>query len=144
MYLTMLATSPGHDCFLSGINALLALVEKPELSPLVGVDDGEDLGDTLADVVNAGELGVGASGDLGGPELDQLALLPSAFQFLFFVFVCWATYDLRSASWDASSSLDLFHSWAVFCSGCEYDSEGSGLRERGFTYDLGGRLRARC
>ena len=42
----------------SGANALLALVEEAELSPLVGVDDGKDLSDTLANVVNAGELGV--------------------------------------------------------------------------------------
>ena len=40
------------------IHALLALVEQPQLSPLVGVDDGEDLGNTLADIMNAGELGV--------------------------------------------------------------------------------------
>jgi hypothetical protein len=46
-------------CARSGSHALLALVKQPELGPLVGVDDGEDLGDTLADVVNAGELGVG-------------------------------------------------------------------------------------
>jgi hypothetical protein len=55
-------------------SVLLALVEEAELGPLVGVDDGEDLGDTLANVVNAGELGVGASSDLGGPERDQLPL----------------------------------------------------------------------
>lgn len=133
-----------NSFFFFCLNALLALVEQPELSPLVGVDNGEDLGDTLADVMNAGELGVGTSGDLGGPELDQLALLPSAFQSVLFVSESWATYDLRSASWDASSSLDLFHSWAVFCNGCEYESEGDGLRERGFTYDLGGRLWAHC
>ena len=65
--------------FQVGLNALLALVEEPELSPLVGVDDSKDLGDSLADVMNAGELGVGATGDLGGPELDQLPLHPSAF-----------------------------------------------------------------
>lgn len=39
-------------------SVLLALVEQAELGPLVGVDDGEDLGDSLADVMNAGELGV--------------------------------------------------------------------------------------
>lgn len=38
-------------------NALLALVEEPQLGALVGVDDSEDLGDTLADVMDAGELG---------------------------------------------------------------------------------------
>lgn len=54
------------------LNALLALVEQPQLSPLVGVDDGEDLGDALANVMNAGELGVGASSDLSSPERDQL------------------------------------------------------------------------
>ena len=64
--------STAGRCALGGSHALLALVEQPELSPLVGVDDGENLGDTLADVVNAGELGVGASGDLGGSERDQL------------------------------------------------------------------------
>jgi len=53
-------------------NALLALVEQAELSPLVGVDDGEDLGDSLADIMDASELGVGASRDLGGPERNQL------------------------------------------------------------------------
>lgn len=57
---------------LSGFYALLALVEQPELGPLVGVDDGQNLGDTLANIMNAGELGVGASSDLGGPERDQL------------------------------------------------------------------------
>jgi hypothetical protein len=67
--------------------ALLALVEQPELGALVGVDDGEDLGDTLADVVNAGELGVGASGDLSSPESDQLPSIrqyasPSRFSFV--------------------------------------------------------------
>jgi hypothetical protein len=66
------------DVKLSSLNALLALVEQPELGTLVGVDDGEDLGDTLADVVNAGELGVGASSDLSGPERDQL---PSIRQY---------------------------------------------------------------
>ena len=55
-----------------GLDALLALVEQPQLGALVGVDDGEDLSDTLADVMDAGELGVGTSGNLGGPELDQL------------------------------------------------------------------------
>jgi hypothetical protein len=53
---------------------LLALVEEPQLSALVGVDDGEDLGDALANVMNAGELGGGATGDLGSPERDQLRL----------------------------------------------------------------------
>jgi hypothetical protein len=57
----------------SRFDALLALVEQPQLGALIGVDDGEDLGDTLADIMDAGELGVGASGDLGSPELDQLA-----------------------------------------------------------------------
>ena len=71
----MLDTSPNAS---SAANALLSLVEKPELGPLVGVDDGENLGDTLADVMNASELGVGTSGDLGSPELDQLPSLPSA------------------------------------------------------------------
>lgn len=41
-----------------GVNALLALVEEAKLSPLVGVDNGENLSDTLANVMNAGELGV--------------------------------------------------------------------------------------
>mgnify|MGYP003624077614 CR=1 FL=1 len=57
---------------LGSLNALLALVEEPELGPLVGVDDGQNLGDTLANIVNAGELGVGTSGDLSGPERNQL------------------------------------------------------------------------
>jgi hypothetical protein len=100
------------------VNALLALVEQPQLGTLVGVDDGKNLSDTLADVVNAGELGVGASGDLGGPERDQL---PSIRQYSVPPSFCrFATYDLRSESWPARSSLDLFHSWAVFCSSCEY------------------------
>jgi len=55
-------------------SVLLALVEQAELSPLVGVDDGEDLGDSLADIMDASELGVGASRDLGGPERNQLRL----------------------------------------------------------------------
>ena len=138
----MLATRFDTHFFFAGLNALLALVEKPELSPLVGVDDGENLGDTLADVMNAGELGVGTSGDLGGPELDQLPLLLVSIPIRLFVLGSRATYDLRSASWPASSSLDLFHSWAVFCSGGEYEAGGSDLREREFTYDLGGRLQA--
>lgn len=57
---------------ISWLNALLALVEEPQLSALVGVDDGEDLGNTLADIMDAGELGGGTAGDLGSPELDQL------------------------------------------------------------------------
>ena len=61
-------------------NALLALVEEPQLGALVGVDDGQDLGDSLADIMDAGELSGGAAGDLGGPELDQLPLHPSAFR----------------------------------------------------------------
>ena len=131
----------GPWSFRVGLDALLALVEQPELSPLVGVDDGEDLGDSLADIMNAGELGVGATGDLGGPELDQLPSRPSAFHFPASVPVS-ATYDLRSVSWDASSSLDLFHSWAVFCGGCEHEIGGWCLRRRGCTYDLGSRLEA--
>ena len=59
-------------------NALLALVEEPQLGALVGVDDGKDLGDTLADVMDAGELGGRATGDLGSPERDQLAVFQSA------------------------------------------------------------------
>jgi hypothetical protein len=75
------------------LNTLLALVEQPELGALVGVDDGQDLGDTLANVVNAGELGVGATGNLGGPELDQLASLPSAFHYS--SFWCSISGDIR-------------------------------------------------
>ena len=59
-------------------NALLALVEEPQLGALVGVDDGQDLGDTLADVMDAGELGGRATGDLSSPERDQLAVFQSA------------------------------------------------------------------
>jgi hypothetical protein len=78
------------------LDALLALVEEPQLGALVGVDDGKDLSDTLADVMDAGELGGGASGNLGSPERDQL---PCACQYpVPFSFVCVATYDLRSAS----------------------------------------------
>lgn len=55
-----------------GQDALLALVEEPQLGALVGVDDGEDLGDTLADVMDAGELGGRTTGNLGSPERDQL------------------------------------------------------------------------
>lgn len=137
MYLTIVRC--GSQRIFGDLNALLALVEKPELSPLVGVDDGENLGDTLADVMNAGELGVGTSGDLGSPELDQLPSLPSAFHRCFHS-SNWATHDLRSVSWDASSSLDLFHSWAVFCSGCEYGIGRFEVSERRSTYDLRGRL----
>lgn len=60
------------------IYALLALVEEPQLRALVGVDDSEDASDGLADIMDAGELGGGTAGDLGSPELDQLALYPSA------------------------------------------------------------------
>lgn len=55
-----------------GQDALLALVEEPQLGALVGVDDGQDLGDTLADVMDAGELGGRTTGDLGSAERDQL------------------------------------------------------------------------
>ena len=66
-------------------DALLALVEETELGPLVGVDDGQDASDTLADIMDAGELG-GAAGDLAGPELDELAdirqhCVPNPIQF---------------------------------------------------------------
>jgi hypothetical protein len=40
------------------LNLLLALIEEPELRPLVCIDDGEDLGNSLADVVDARKLGV--------------------------------------------------------------------------------------
>ena len=53
-------------------DALLALVEETELRPLVGVDDGQDAGNGLADIMDAGELGR-ATGDLASPELDELA-----------------------------------------------------------------------
>lgn len=62
----------------SRLDALLALVEEPQLGALVGVDDGQDLSDTLADIMDAGELGGRAAGDLGSPELDQLPLSLSA------------------------------------------------------------------
>ena len=128
--------------FQVGLNALLALVEEPELSPLVGVDDSKDLGDSLADVMNAGELGV-----LEPPvTLAVLSWINSLYIRQHSVFPasvpCSATYDLRSVSWDASSSLDLFHSWAVFCGGCEHEIGQWCLRERGCTYDLGSRLEA--
>lgn len=54
------------------VNALLSLVEETELCALVGVDDGQDASNALADIMDAGELG-GATGDLAGPELDELA-----------------------------------------------------------------------
>ncbi len=43
------------------------------MRPLVGVDDGENLCDALAYVVDASELGVGTSSNLCGPERNQLA-----------------------------------------------------------------------
>jgi hypothetical protein len=55
-----------------GQDALLALVEEPQLGALVGVDDGKDLCDTLADVMDAGELGGRTTGNLGSAERDQL------------------------------------------------------------------------
>jgi hypothetical protein len=54
------------------VYALLALVEEAELCPLVGVYDGKDASDALANVMDAGELG-GSSGDLARPERNQLA-----------------------------------------------------------------------
>jgi hypothetical protein len=123
----------------SRFDALLALVEQPQLGALVGVDDGEDLGDTLADIMDAGELGVGASGDLGSPELDQLASIRQHVVRFCRRFGS-ATYVLSSRSWLARSSLDLFHSWAVFCSGCEYSGGRRERCERGETYDFGLRL----
>lgn len=41
---------------------------------LVGVDDGQDLSDTLSYVVDPVELGGGTAGDLLGSELDELGL----------------------------------------------------------------------
>lgn len=52
--------------------ALLVLVEQTELCPLVGVYDGKNAGNALPDVVDAGELGGGTSGDLASPQADQL------------------------------------------------------------------------
>jgi hypothetical protein len=60
------------DAVSTGVYALLALVEEAELRPLVGVYDGEDASDALADVMDAGELG-GPSSDLASPERNQLA-----------------------------------------------------------------------
>jgi hypothetical protein len=62
----------------SGWYALLALVEKAELRPLVDVYDSEDASDALADVMNAGELGR-ASSDLASSELNQLAAFRQPF-----------------------------------------------------------------
>lgn len=67
----LLVTSSMNSC---RSDALLALVEKAELLPLVGVYDGKDTGNSLPDIVDAGELGGCSSGDLASPELDQLAL----------------------------------------------------------------------
>lgn len=66
-------------------DALLALVKETELCPLVGVDDGQDASNALANIMDAGELG-GAAGDLAGPELDELAdirqhRVPNSIQF---------------------------------------------------------------
>lgn len=132
----------GNACGVgSGLNALLALVEEPQLGALVGVDDGQDLGDTLANIMDAGKLGGRTTGNLGSPELDQL---PFACQHRVSPCACARapTYDLSSASWVARSSLDLFQSWAVFCGGCKYSNERCGRCERacGSTYDLGLRL----
>jgi hypothetical protein len=54
------------------VYVLLALVEEAELRALVGVYDGKDASDALANVMDAGELG-GSSSDLARPELNQLA-----------------------------------------------------------------------
>jgi hypothetical protein len=52
---------------------LLVLVEQAELSALLGVDDGQDAGNRLADVVDLGELGARRD-DLLNAELAQLGL----------------------------------------------------------------------
>lgn len=58
--------------------ALLALVEEAELRPLVGIYDGEDASDALADVMDASELG-GTSSDLASPERNQLSAIRQNF-----------------------------------------------------------------
>lgn len=45
-------------CQRFGEDKLLSLVEQPELRPLVCIDDGKDLGDSLADIMDARELGI--------------------------------------------------------------------------------------
>lgn len=52
-------------------HALLALVEETELCTLVGVYDGKNTSDALADVMNTGELRR-ASGDLASPQRNQI------------------------------------------------------------------------
>ena len=98
-------------------DALLALVEKAELCPLVGVDDGQDASNGLADIMDAGELGR-ATGDLASPELDELA---ACCQHCNLVHdgLFRATHDLSSWSWTFRSSFDLLHRLEVFCGRCE-------------------------
>lgn len=50
---------------------LLALVEQSELRTLVGVYDGEDASNALPDIMDAGELGGGSSGNFASPQADQ-------------------------------------------------------------------------
>lgn len=49
------------------VYALLALIEKSELRPLVGIYDGENARNTLPDIVDAGEFGGCSSSDLASP-----------------------------------------------------------------------------
>jgi hypothetical protein len=71
--------------------------------------------------MDAGELGGCSSGDLGGAQADQL---PSMSVSISVRISCSCefrvTHDFKSLSWELRSSFDLFHSWAVFCSGCKY------------------------
>ena len=76
--LLVLGHSPADGASLLGAEVerqvLLALVEDAELGALVGVDDGEDAGDRLADVVDLAQLRLGTTGNLLGAQGNELLL----------------------------------------------------------------------
>ena len=53
---------------------VLALVQLPDVLPLLLVDDGQDSGDRLSDTVDLSELVGRSTGDLGDPQRSQLGL----------------------------------------------------------------------
>ena len=77
--LLVLGHSPADGASLLGAEVerqvLLALVEDAELSALVGVDDGEDAGDRLADHTDLAQLGGSATNGFRHAQLSQLLLV---------------------------------------------------------------------
>jgi hypothetical protein len=117
------------------VYVLLALVEEAELRALVGVYDGKDTSDALANVMDASELG-GSSGDLARPERNQLA--ENRQQFVRAMSVSSSGRPTSSAPATASEARPCSCSTAVGSSAAVVST--SSRDSSAGTYDFGSRL----